>query len=183
MPTVAISDTEINPTKVVGYGGGRRTATEIEISPTYKHYGSAVVTETEISPTYVAGYGGGRRTIIETELSPVLSLPVPEVTTDPATGIGPFSAILNGTLDVDGEYPCECRFEWGLDTGYGTTTSPQSKTAVETFSQLIGGLQHGTTYHFRAIATNIFGTRYGADRSFCTSLIVTRAYALGREEL
>jgi len=93
------------------------------------------------------------------------------------------SAKLNGTLVDDGALPCQCGFEWGLNTGYGTTTPPQSKTTGETFSQVIGGLQPGTTYHFRAFATNSVGTSYGADRSFATALVISRAFALAREEL
>jgi hypothetical protein len=105
------------------------------------------------------------------------------VTTDPATGRGAIAATFNATLNQDGGEPCECGFEWGLDTGYGTTTPPQSKTTGEAFSQVIGGLQPGTTYHFRAFATNSVGTSYGADRSFATALVISRGHALGREEL
>ncbi|MBA7622252.1 hypothetical protein ES703_29626 [subsurface metagenome] len=108
---------------------------------------------------------------------------VPTVTTDPATGRGAIAATINGILNQDGGEACECGFEWGLDTGYGTTTPPQSKTSGETFSQVIGGLQPGTTYHFRAFATNSVGTSHGADRTFTTALIISRAFALAREEL
>ncbi|MBA7465053.1 hypothetical protein ES707_00214 [subsurface metagenome] len=107
----------------------------------------------------------------------------PAVTTGAATGLAAVSATLNGTLDDDGGEACECGFEWGLSIGYGTTTPPQSKTTGETFSQVIGGLQPGTTYHFRAFATNSVGTSHGADRSFATALVISRGHALGREEL
>ncbi|MBA7601270.1 hypothetical protein ES703_08337 [subsurface metagenome] len=107
----------------------------------------------------------------------------PTVTTDLATGRGAIAATVNGTLNQDGGEACQCGFEWGLDTGYGTTTPPQSKRTGETFSQVIGGLFPGTTYHFRAFATNSAGTSYGADRSFATALVISKAYALSREEL
>ena len=107
----------------------------------------------------------------------------PTVTTNPATALSAITATPNGTLNQDGGEACECGFEWGLDTGYGTTTPTQSKTKDETFSQVIGGLFPGTTYHFRAFATNSIGTGYGADRSFTTALVISRAYALAREEL
>jgi len=96
------------------------------------------------------------------------ALSAPAVTTDPATGLAAVSATPNGTLSSDGGEACECGFEWGLDTGYGTTTPLQSKTTGETFSQIIEGLQPGTTYHFRAFATNAAGTAYGDDRTFVT---------------
>jgi len=108
---------------------------------------------------------------------------IPTVTTNPATALSAVAATLNGTLDNDGGEPCECGFEWGLDIGYGITTPTQSKTKDETFSEVIGGLEPGTTYHFRAFATNSAGTGYGADRSFTTALIISKAYALAREEL
>ncbi len=108
---------------------------------------------------------------------------VPTVTTDAATGEGAIAATLNGTPDDDGGEVCECGFQWGLDTGYGTITSTESKTKGQTFSQVIGGLAPNTTYHFRAFATNSAGTSFGADRTFTTALIICKAYALAREEL
>jgi len=107
----------------------------------------------------------------------------PLVTTDPATGLGATLAVLNGTLDDDIGEACDCGFEWGLDTGYGTITATESKTTGQAFSRVIGGLVPNTTYHFRAFATNSFGTGYGADRTFTTALVISKAYALAREEL
>ncbi|GAJ14229.1 unnamed protein product, partial [marine sediment metagenome] len=52
----------------------------------------------------------------------------PTVTTDPATDLGAVAATLNGTLDNDAGEACDCGFEWGLDTGYGTITSTESRT-------------------------------------------------------
>ena len=108
-------------------------------------------------------------------------LGLPAVTTDPATALSAIAATPNGTLDDEGLEPCDCGFEWGLDTNYGTITSTESKTTGETFSQVIGGLLPNTTYHFRAFATNSVGTSYGADRTFATALIICKAYALARE--
>jgi len=80
------------------------------------------------------------------------------------------SARLNGTLTDDGGVsPCECGFEWGKTTAYGNTTSTQSRTVGQSFSQVILGLDPDTTYHFRAFATNSIGTDYGADRTLTTN--------------
>lgn len=104
------------------------------------------------------------------------NLPVlPTVTTDPATLISSSAATLNGTLDNDGGEPCQCGFEWGPDTNYGSVTPTEEKSTGETFSQVIDGLQPGTTYHFRALATNSYGTSYGSDRSFTTLAVLPAA--------
>ncbi|MBA7477695.1 hypothetical protein ES707_13109 [subsurface metagenome] len=56
MPTVAITETEINPTYVEGHGGGYRAlGPEVEINPTFFGEGGGgwnVFVETEINPTY-----------------------------------------------------------------------------------------------------------------------------------
>ncbi|MBA7695183.1 hypothetical protein ES703_103805 [subsurface metagenome] len=107
----------------------------------------------------------------------------PTVTTDPASGLSAIAATPNGTLDDDGGEACDCGFVWGPDTGYGVTTPTQSKTKDETFSQVIRGLFPETTYHFRAFATNSAGTSYGADGTFTTKPVISRAYALARRQL
>lgn len=107
----------------------------------------------------------------------------PTVTTDEETAINQMMATLNGTLDDDGEEACEGGFEWGPDTNYGVTTPTETKTKSESFSQVIGGLFPGTEYHFRALATNSAGTGRGADRSFTSTPLFSRGFALSRQEL
>ncbi len=108
---------------------------------------------------------------------------LPTVTTDPVTERGTIAATLNGVLNQDGGEACVCGFEWGLDTGYGTTTPPQSKTTGESFSQVIAGLVASTIYHFRAFATNSAGTSYSADATLATAQVISRAFALARGQL
>ncbi|KKN60920.1 hypothetical protein LCGC14_0527190 [marine sediment metagenome] len=93
---------------------------------------------------------------------------LPSVSTDPATDIAGAAATLNGTLDDDGGEACDCAFQYGLTIGYGATTSTQSKTTGQSFASPITGLLPGTIYHFRAWASNSYGTGYGADRTFTT---------------
>jgi len=99
-------------------------------------------------------------------------LALPSVTTLPSTSVGAISVTLNGMLDSDGGLPSDCGFEWGLDTGYGSVTPTELKPTGETFSQVLGGLQPNTTYHFRAFATNSYGTSYGSDQSFTTPSVL-----------
>ncbi|MGC1853486.1 MAG: hypothetical protein WA687_13735, partial [Solirubrobacterales bacterium] len=63
------------------------------------------------------------------------------------------------------------RFEWGTTAAYGNQ-SPQiavgSDSSLHTVSRLLGGLQPGTTYHYRVVATNGDGTTPGPDRTLTT---------------
>ena len=95
----------------------------------------------------------------------------PAVATDLAAdliedGAGAVGATLHGTLDKDGGLDCECGFEWGTSLAYGNVTPTATKRYGESFSNFIGGLQWGVTYHFRAFASNAMGTSYGADETF-----------------
>jgi len=92
----------------------------------------------------------------------------PTTTTNPATTITRTTATLNGALDDDGNEACDCGFEYGETTAYGTTTPTESKETGETFSQDLTGLTPSQHYHFRAIVTNSAGTSYGSDRGFFT---------------
>jgi plastocyanin len=93
----------------------------------------------------------------------------PIVTTEPATDVATFAATLNGLLDPHG-LTTSVRFQYGTNTNYGRHTAVQSQTG-NTFRNIaanIGGLARNTTYHFRIVATNSVGTRYGSDRTFTT---------------
>lgn len=64
------------------------------------------------------------------------------------------------------------RFEYGLDDTYGSSV-PLSEGSIGSASEhgvreRIDGLQPGTTYHFRVVATNADGPTFGPDRFFVT---------------
>jgi hypothetical protein len=107
---------------------------------------------------------GGDRTF--TTLSPTGA---PVVTTNPATLIASLSATLNGTVDPHG-LTTTFYFQYGTTTSYGHTTIMQGRTGnlYQSVSANISGLTASTTYHFRIVATNSAGTKYGADRTFTT---------------
>ena len=93
----------------------------------------------------------------------------PIVTTKPATNVATSAATLNGLLDPHG-LTTSVHFQYGTTTNYGRTTPMQSHTG-NTFRNIaanIGDLAGNTTYHFRIVATNSVGTRYGSDRTFTT---------------
>jgi hypothetical protein len=93
----------------------------------------------------------------------------PVVTTNPATNVTTSSATLNGSLDPHG-LTTTVHFQYGTTTSYGLTTAPQSQTGntYRNITANISGLTTDTTYHFRIVATNSGGTRYGGDRTFTT---------------
>ena len=93
----------------------------------------------------------------------------PIVTTNPATNVATSSATLHGLLDPHG-LSTSVYFQCGTTTNYGRTTPMQSQTgnAYRNIAANISGLARHTTYHFRIVATNSVGTRYGSDRTFTT---------------
>jgi len=61
-------------------------------------------------------------------------------------------------------------FQYGTTTSYGHTTSMQTQTGntYRNIAANISGLSTHTTYHFRIVATNSAGTRYGSDGALTT---------------
>ena len=114
------------------------------------------------------GYGtsGNSNVINVTTLSPTGP---PVAITNPATSITSSSARLNGTVDPHG-LSTTVYFQYGRTTGYGSRTANQTKTGnnYQNVFANISGLSAGTAYHFRIVASNIRGTRYGGDRTFTT---------------
>jgi plastocyanin len=93
----------------------------------------------------------------------------PVVVTRPATLIASFSATLNGSLNPHG-LTTTVYFQYGTTTSYGSTTPMRTQTG-NTYRNIpanISGLSPNTRYHFRIVATNSEGTRFGADRTFTT---------------
>jgi phosphodiesterase/alkaline phosphatase D-like protein len=91
------------------------------------------------------------------------------VITNPATNVASSSATLNGLVDPHG-LSTSVHFQYGTTTSYGSTTASQTKTGntYQSVSVNISGLSPSTTYHFRIVASNTGGSRYGADKVFTT---------------
>jgi len=93
----------------------------------------------------------------------------PTVTTGNAVDVTAAAATLQGTITSMGDYgTVYVSFQYGLTSGYGTTTAEQTRTAAGGFNQAITGLTAETTYHFRAALR--YGTSYiyGSDNTFVT---------------
>src|SRR6266404_7978271 len=113
-----------------------------------------------------SGTSGNSNVVSVTTLSPTGP---PVAITTPETLIGSFSATLNGSVDPHG-LTTTVYFQYGTTISYGHTTLSQIKTGntYQSISANVSGLTANTTYHFRLVATNSAGTRYGVDRTFTT---------------
>jgi hypothetical protein len=93
-----------------------------------------------------------------------LAAGVPIVETKPATSIRGTEATLNGTVNGNGA-TTKHYFEYGTTISYGSKTfESESKTVSQTPNELMPSIP----YHFRVVATNSYGTSYGADEVFAT---------------
>jgi len=150
---------------------GHTTASQIKSGNAYQSV-SANISGIAASTTYhfriVATnssgtvYGGDRTFTTLSATGPPVAI------TNPATNVASSSATLNGSVDPHG-LTTSVYFQYGTTTNYGRTTAAQSQTG-NTFRNIaaIVGLAGNTTYHFRIVATNSVGTRYGNDRTFTT---------------
>lgn len=94
----------------------------------------------------------------------------PAATTLSATDITQHDVHLHGSADPH-RLGTTTRFEWGTTTAYGNVldaadvAASAGTTAVDA---TLTGLDPGTTYHYRFVATNVRGITYGADATFTT---------------
>jgi hypothetical protein len=87
-----------------------------------------------------------------------------------ATQVERTSAELHGSFLGNGE-ETHYSFEWGTDTSYGNSTTVESAGSPSTQTQIaaaLSNLEPGTTYHYRAVATNPQGTSRSDDETFTT---------------
>jgi hypothetical protein len=117
----------------------------------------------------VAHNNGGTSFGADRTFTTLTATGLPVVTTNPATLIASFSATLNGSLNPHG-LATTVSFQYGTTTAYGSTTPMQAQTGntYRNIAANISGLSANTVYHFRIVATNSAGTRFGGDRTFRT---------------
>jgi plastocyanin len=95
----------------------------------------------------------------------------PVASTETASAVSETEATLNGTVNPS-EQATTYLFEYGTTTAYGQKTTEESAgsgTSPVAESATVSGLSPSTTYHFRLVAKNTTGTRFGADRTFKTT--------------
>ncbi|NPV91416.1 MAG: hypothetical protein HPY50_11665 [Firmicutes bacterium] len=117
-------------------------------------------TQTAVSGPSGGGGGGGN-----------LAASAPVVQTSAATSITLDAAVLNGSITSDrGHDITGCGFLWGTSAG-SLTNKLDAGGSIQSgsFAATLGSLTAGTTYYFKAYATNLGGTSYGSVLSFTTA--------------
>jgi hypothetical protein len=158
-------------------GAGVTTCSSGQSAPCDERWGDYVGTAIDPSdPTKVwvsglyqessGGYGWG--TMIA-EIS-TTTFALPAVTTGAASKVKPTSATVAATVNPNG-VATTYHIDYGLTTGYDSATTEQSAgsgTAAIPVSVPLTGLQPGTTYHYRIVATTATGSAVGADLTLAT---------------
>jgi streptogramin lyase len=94
----------------------------------------------------------------------------PVVSTGGVSGAATSGATVSGTVRSRGT-DTHYHFQYGTTSEYGASTAESdngSGDGVQGVSTGVGGLAPGTTYHYRIVASNQYGTSYGADQTFTT---------------
>ncbi|HEV7493192.1 hypothetical protein [Baekduia sp.] len=102
------------------------------------------------------------------------------LSTATATAVTKTSASLHGSLDPDGVAITDCHFSYTDDADFqvngfanaasaSCTPDPGSSAGRVVVTAAVGGLTAATTYHFRLVATNTYGSTVGDDHTFLTA--------------
>ena len=93
----------------------------------------------------------------------------PMVQTVAASSVTGTTAQLNSTVNPTNS-PTTLYFQYGLAASYGSFSGTTNiGTTLGSYGLAVAGLNGGTTYHFRAVAYNQYGTNYGSDLNFTTT--------------
>ncbi len=172
--------TECPEAVACAYAQGQSTAPRSLFATGYSPEAAGPVQLEELAPGTTYHYAimatnqagttvGGDQTFTTTQATP------PTAITGAASGIGPNSATISGTIDSAG-LATTMRFEFATAPtapGQGSTQAAQvvsengnTEMIQASFDQ---SLAPNTTYYYRAVATNPDGSAYGAQRSFTTA--------------
>ena len=137
--------------------------------------GTFVSTLTGLQPSttyYVRAYAtNANGTVYGEQRTVTTHSGLPTVTTTTATSITSNSAVCGGNVTSDGGYTVIQR-----GVCYSTTPNPTTSgmhttdgSGTGSFVSNLTGLTAGTTYYYRAYATNATGTVYGEERTVSTN--------------
>jgi len=117
--------------------------------------------------------GGGIASIVNVAASGAGINSAPSVTTGAASAITTTTATIAGTITATGctsilTYGFEYSIVNGFPNGTGTQVA-STNLAGGNFTSGLSSLTPGTTYYYKAYATNGSGTTYGTQQSFTTA--------------
>jgi hypothetical protein len=98
------------------------------------------------------------------------TLSPPVIKEEWAQSVGRTEATLIAKINPKG-FATTYHLEYGTSAAYGQASEERSvgsDTADHTVAETLAGLQPGTTYHYRFVATNSIGTTQAPDRTFTT---------------
>jgi hypothetical protein len=120
-----------------------------------------------------AGTTHGEDHTLRTPAGPQEESRPPTITAEPASAVAQNSATLRAAVNPNGVAVGSCRFEYGTTSAYGSSVAcsslPGSGTSQAQVSATIAGLLPGTSYYYRAVATNAGGTTYGPAQVLATT--------------
>jgi hypothetical protein len=99
--------------------------------------------------------------------------------TGAASGVDQTTATVSGSVNPEGART-SVAFQFGTTTAYGFSTGTQTigpDNSADAFSVALSGLAPGATIHYRAVATNDFGTEVGSDETLTTTPLATAVLA------
>lgn len=137
--------------------------------------GTFVSTLTGLQPSttyYVRAYAiNANGTVYGEQRTVTTPSGLPTITTTTATSITANSAVSGGNVTSDGGYTVTQRGVCYSTTPNPTTSGPHTTDGSGTgnFVSNLTGLTAGTTYYYRAYATNATGTVYGEERTLTTN--------------
>ena len=145
-----------------GEGSGSQTVSDVVSFPSAgARYHFRIVASNAFGTTY-----GGDQVV--TSEPPLL----PQIAGTSFSNVGQESAMLEAEVNP-GFGATVVRFQYGIATTYGSQTYPTESIGSDgsdhSASTAVTELQPGTTYHFRAVASNLAGTVVGPDRTFTTT--------------
>jgi streptogramin lyase len=131
-------------------------------------------------PAGIASGPEGNVWFVERASSKVGRLTVPpSATTLSAEAVSPVAERLGASVGTNAQ-SSEYFFQYGLTSSYessSTQTSDAAAASPGNVSQTISGLQPGTAYHYRVVASNASGATDGLDLTFTTALEPTASVA------